>query len=210
MNNRKNPDRKPAALNEIYVSVDIEADGRIPGRHSMLSFGSAAFTIEKEMVATFSANLKTLDRATTDPEVMAWWRKKPEAWNACRQDPQDPAEAMIDYARHLKDVVGRHGKPVFIGFPAAYDFGWMNWYLHAFSGGNPFGISGLCLKSYAASILKCNFREASKRNFPSRWFERLPHTHVALDDAIEQGAMGINMIRESRGLAPIQGFPRLS
>ena len=28
---------------EIYVSTDIEADGPIPGRYSLLSFASAAF-----------------------------------------------------------------------------------------------------------------------------------------------------------------------
>ncbi|MBL7254890.1 hypothetical protein [Paractinoplanes lichenicola] len=28
---------------EIYVSTDVETDGPIPGRHSLLSFGSAAF-----------------------------------------------------------------------------------------------------------------------------------------------------------------------
>ena len=185
---------------ELYVSVDVEADGRIPGRHSMLSFGAAAFTIEKELVATFSANLATLPDAGTDPEVMAWWQKQPDAWEACRRNPRDPAEAMTDFADHLRALARTYGKPVFMGFPAAYDFGWINWYLHAFTGGNPFGISGLCLKSYAAALLKTDFRRATKRNFPRRWFDRLPHSHVALDDAIEQGAMGINMLRESRGL----------
>ena len=29
---------------EIYVSTDVEADGPIPGPHSMLSFASAAYT----------------------------------------------------------------------------------------------------------------------------------------------------------------------
>lgn len=191
---------------EIYVSVDVEADGRVPGRSSMLSFGSAAFTLDKELVARFSANLEMLDGATPDPEVMAWWRTQPEAWEACRRDLRAPADAMPDYAGHLKDVAKRFGKPVFIGFPAAYDFGWINWYLHAFAGGNPFGISGLCLKSYAAALLKCDFRAATKRNFPKRWFDRLPHTHVALDDAIEQGAMGINMLREGRRLPPVEGI----
>ena len=28
---------------EIYISTDVEADGPIPGPHSMLSFGSAAY-----------------------------------------------------------------------------------------------------------------------------------------------------------------------
>ena len=188
---------------EIYVSVDVEADGRIPGRSSMLSFGSAAFTLDKELVATFSSNLETLDGATPDPEVMAWWEKQPDAWAACRQDLKNPSDAMKAYVSHLKEVSDQFGRPVFMGYPGAYDFGWINWYLLAFNGSNPFGISGLCLKSYAAAMLECDYREATKRRFPRHWFDDLPHTHVALDDAIEQGAMGINMLRERRGLPAI-------
>lgn len=30
-------------MSEIYVSTDVEADGPIPGPHSMLSLGSAAY-----------------------------------------------------------------------------------------------------------------------------------------------------------------------
>ena len=31
-------------MNEIYISTDVETDGPIPGPHSMLSIGSAAYT----------------------------------------------------------------------------------------------------------------------------------------------------------------------
>ena len=191
---------------EIYVSVDIEADGRAPGVSSMLSFGSAAFTLDKELLAVFSANLEQLDDATPAPDVMSWWDKQPDAWAACRRDLRDPADAMADYARHLKDLRARHGRIVFMGYPATYDFAWINWYFHRFTGANPFGISGLCLKSLAAARLKIPYGKATKRNFPKQWFENLPHTHVALDDAVEQGAMGINMIRETRGMPRIQGI----
>ena len=51
-----------AAIPEIYVSTDVEADGPIPGPHSMLSFASAAYTEHKELIGTFSANLETLSR----------------------------------------------------------------------------------------------------------------------------------------------------
>jgi len=44
-------------LSEVYVSTDVEADGPIPGPHSMLSFASAAFLPDKTLVSTFSANL---------------------------------------------------------------------------------------------------------------------------------------------------------
>jgi len=48
---------------EIYISTDIETNGPIPGEYSLLSFGSAAFTLDKKIVATFSANLETLPGA---------------------------------------------------------------------------------------------------------------------------------------------------
>jgi hypothetical protein len=46
--------------------------------------------------------------------------------------------------------------------------------------------------------LKKDFRDTVKRNMPRSWFDDLPHTHKALDDAIEQGALFCNMLRESR------------
>ena len=32
---------------------------------------------------------------------------------------------------------------------------------------------------------------------PRRWFDKLPHNHVALDDALEQGALFCNMLGEN-------------
>jgi len=34
---------------------------------------------------------------------------------------------------------------------------------------------------------------------PKHWFDSLAHTHVALDDAIEQGALFCNMLIENLG-----------
>lgn len=33
---------------------------------------------------------------------------------------------------------------------------------------------------------------------PRRWLEQTPHSHVALDDALEQGSLFIDMLTESR------------
>jgi hypothetical protein len=35
---------------------------------------------------------------------------------------------------------------------------------------------------------------------PKEWFDPMPHTHIALDDAIEQGAMFCNMLRANQKL----------
>jgi hypothetical protein len=178
---------------EIYVSTDVEADGPIPGPHSLLSFASAAYTDRKQLVGTFSANLEVLPGAAGDPKTMAWWGTQPQAWAACRQDLRDPAEAMPAYVAWLK---GLPGKPVFVGYPAAYDFLFVYWYLMRFAGESPFSHSALDIKSYAMAVLGCGYRDATKRNMPKGWFDPIPHTHVALDDAKGQGALFCNLLAE--------------
>jgi hypothetical protein len=86
------------------------------------------------------------------------------------------------------------GKPVFVGYPGAYDFMFVYWYLIRFAGESPFGYSALDIKSYAMAVLKKPFRQTLKRNMPKQWFGEQPHTHVALDDAIEQGALFCNIL----------------
>ncbi len=105
--------------NEIYVSTDIEADGPIPGQNSMISFGSAAYTASKELIDTFEANLELLHEAKPDARTMEWWQGQPDAWAAARENIQAPGMAMSKYVAWLEDLPGL---PVFVGYPAAYDF----------------------------------------------------------------------------------------
>jgi hypothetical protein len=183
-------------MSEIYVSTDVEVDGPIPGPHSMLSFGSAAYRPDKTLVSTFTANLELLPGAAGHPDTMAWWAERPDAWKACRQGPRDPAEAMPDYVRWLEALPA---KPVFVGFPASFDFLFVYWYLIRFAGRSPFSFAALDIKTMAMVMLGKEYRHCSKKDLPRRWFDDLPHNHVALDDAIEQGAMFCNMLAESRG-----------
>jgi hypothetical protein len=182
-------------MQEIYVSTDVETDGPIPGPNSMLSFGSAAYLGDKTLVSTFAANLETLPGASGDPRTMAWWATQPEAWRACRESPRAPEAAMQEYVAWVK---GLPGKPVFVGYPVAFDFLFVYWYLIRFAGESPFSHSALDMKTYAMVLLGKPYRESTKRNMPREWFDKLPHTHRALDDAIEQGALFCNMLRARR------------
>jgi hypothetical protein len=179
---------------EIYVSTDVETDGPIPGPHSMLSFASAAYRADKTLVATFSRNLDTLPDATGHPDTMGWWKTQPEAWAECRRHPVDPAVAMTAYVTWLKQLPG---SPVFVAYPAGFDFLFVYWYLIRFAGESPFSFSALDVKTYAMAVLKTDYRQSVKRNMPKNWFDPLPHTHKALDDAIEQGALFCNMLMEN-------------
>jgi hypothetical protein len=179
---------------ELYVSTDIEADGPIPGPHSMLSIGSVAYDATGRELGSFSANLQTLPGASADPATMAWWKGFPEAWAACRADPEDPASAMARYAAWL---VALPGKPVFVGHPAAWDFSFVHWYLVRFTGKNPFGHAALDLKTLMLVLLGGRFRDATKRHLPRRFFAPdHAHSHVALDDAREQGHMAMRLLEE--------------
>jgi hypothetical protein len=202
-------------LREVYVSVDIEADGPIPGPNSMLSFGAAAFrpdqrtdpkepfTLNKNVISTFSANLELLDGATPEPDTMAWWATQPEAWRACRENLLAPSVAMTRFVAWVNSLpgieLGKNGvarNAVFVGYPAGFDFTFVYWYVRRFGLDSPFSFSALDIKTFAMGVLGTSFRESVKRNMPQRWFSNKPHTHVAVDDAIEQGHLFMSMLEE--------------
>jgi hypothetical protein len=46
------------------------------------------------------------------------------------------------------------------------------------------------------ALTNSNWQRTTKEYLPRRWWDPLPHTHVALDDALEQGAIFCNMLAE--------------
>lgn len=198
--------RDMAPADEIYVSTDVEADGPTPGLHSMLSFASVAFAADGRELGAFTANLIELPGATTNAVTMAWWQQHPDALAKARLDPEAPDQAMPRYARWLEELPGR---PVFVGHPAAWDFQWIYWYLIRFCGRSPFGHSALDIKSFAMALLRLPYRDCVKANFPHEWFPAgSGHTHVALDDAREQGHLFCAMLRDLHQRPAPAGAPR--
>ncbi|MBF0220001.1 MAG: exonuclease [Gammaproteobacteria bacterium] len=179
-------------MSEIYISTDVETDGPIPGPHSMLSLGAAAYTADKKLISTFSANLETLAGATADAKTAQWWATQPEAWAACRCNCEAPEAAMHRYVKWIQSL---KMIPVFVAYPAGFDFLFVYWYLMRFVGESPFSHSALDIKTYAMALLKTDYRHSTKHHMPQAWFAKLPHSHVAVDDAIEQGALFCNMLK---------------
>ena len=81
------------------------------------------------------------------------------------------------------------GKPVFVGYPATFDFMFVYWYLIRFAGESPFSFAALDNKSFAMAVMGTEYRETSKRNMPAEWFDDLPHAESGFDDAIGQGGV---------------------
>lgn len=188
-------------LDEIYFSVDCEFDGPIAPKHSMLSFGSVAFTLRDGFLGEVEYNLEPLAGATMHPDNAKFWKRNPKAWEAVNVNQLYPEVAMQQYADHVGELSLRRNKPILIEYPGGCDFGWMFWYFQYFLGYCPFGYSSFSMKSYAAAVLKCSFRDSAKGQYPRKWFnKKLKHTHVALDDARSQADMFIRIMCEHHGI----------
>ena len=187
-------------MTEIYVSVDIETDGPIPGDYSMLSLGSAAYDVDENLNSTFTVNIAPLDGAWQHPDTMEFWKANPKAWDAVHIEQQLPEEAMKSYAVWLEGLVaGTDTHLVFVGYPAVFDYSFVHWYMVHFVGRDPFSFYALDLKTYAMAALNTEFVETTKSIMPKDWLTR-EHPHIALDDAIEQGEMFFAIRKAIRAL----------
>ena len=85
------------------------------------------------------------------PRRWSGGRPSPRRGHACRSDLRDPAEAMPAYVAWLKALPG---KPVFVAYPAGFDFLFVYWYLIRFAGESPFSFSALDIKTFAMAAAR--------------------------------------------------------
>lgn len=191
------------ALDPIYVSIDVEANGPIPGPYSMLSIGAAAFKYpDPTPVSVHTANLFCLPGAEImEPSTAEFWRKHEKEYAATQEGRVMPIEAMRAFNRWLCTLAPQTNQLACVAWPLGFDWGFVNWYLIRFVGRNAMGLSGIDLRTMAWAVRGGEFRGTNKKSLPKEWFPRsAPHTHVAVEDAIEQGGLFIRVLDEARAL----------
>jgi DNA polymerase III epsilon subunit-like protein len=166
-----------------YVMVDIEADGPIPGDYSMICFG--AVIVERSLAKTFYGQLRPMSEQW-QPEALAvsgFTREQTLAF-------PEPEGVMRQFAAWL----GEHGKghPMFIADNNGFDWQFINYYFHHFTGKNPFGFSSTNL----GSLYKGLVRDVTQ-NF--KHLRRTRHTHHPVDDA-KGNAEALRAMKEQMGL----------
>jgi len=184
---------------DLYISCDVEADGPIPGPYSMTSLGA---------VVAGSYNGTTYSAA--DPDAQTFYRELrpisteyvPAAAavsgldrSALERDGADPATAMAEFAAWVREVSG-DARPVFVAYPAGFDWMFVYWYLIRFTGESPFGHSScLDMKTLYAARSGAPINRSVKSAMPRDLHSRRRHTHHALDDAAEQADLFSNLMR---------------
>lgn len=181
---------------DLYFSTDIEADGP----YSMLSLGSVAIREDGTEVGRRFIRLKPLEGASVHPKQALWIAGlAPEVREALYLDAV-PAENAVATFRNwvYEQAESEKANPVFVAYPAGFDFTFVYWYLMRFGDDSPFSFSALDLKTYAWALQKDSYRNTRKRTMPKHWFDGIttPHNHIAVDDAAEQGQLFLNMRKD--------------
>lgn len=202
-------------LVEFYVSVDIEATGPIPGDYSMSSFGAfiagarkrdgSFLRFDRLPENTFYRELKPISDKFI-PEAIAvglleGFDAEDHTGELRHQWMKDhgilPQIAMEEFAAFILAAKNRlNARPIFVAYPASFDWTFIYWYLVHFGVASPFGFSGVRdLKEMYATKAKVPFNRASKRYMPKHLLKSdAPHSHHALDDAIGQGHLCMNLL----------------
>ena len=150
-----------------YVMVDIESDGPIPGDFSMVCFG--AVIVEPELNRSFYGQLKPISE-TFLPDALAVSGFSREQ---CL-DFDEPKSVMERFDVWLKENC--QGRMIFVSDNNGFDWQFINWYFHHFTGKNPFGFSSTNLGSLYKGLKQDTFV-----NF--KHLRKTKHTHHPVDDA---------------------------
>lgn len=187
----------------MYFSVDVESDGPVPGLHSMLSIGISALHPETlEECAHFYQTVKRLGETNQDLDTMKWWSGFPEQYKAATLDPADPLWVM----QELDEWVGAQRKrfddptPIFVAYPASFDFMFYAYYAHRFVGRSAFGFVALDMGSLAMGFNGGAYDDQTKKKWPENWVEPKDRValHHALDDARQQADIFRRMMKTIR------------
>jgi len=170
------------AKREVFISVDVETAGPIPGEYSLLTIGACNVFDDTQ---TFECKLKPINRNTV-PEALAVTGL---SLDVLEQEGLTLVDAMQNFHDWIQHVAGIDGIPIFVGFNAAFDWSFINYYFHSYLGTNPFGFSALDIKSLYMGSEKCAWHETKSSQISKKLHPILKGSHDALQDAKYQAEL---------------------
>ncbi len=193
---------------ELYISVDVEPDGHVPGTSSIVSLGACAAAVRDD-----DATVEPLDpqdgantfyavlRPITDAYVERALRVTGFDRATVERDGRAPEEALPEFAAWIDGLAAEHDAlPVLAAYPLGFVWHFTQYYLHVFAGRSPFGQSAhYDMKSAYAALADSAVRDAIKRRMPSALLGRRDSkTHHALDDAKGHVDLLLGLLRWQR------------
>lgn len=152
-----------------WFVVDVEEDGPIPSDYSMVSFG--AVRLDTALDTTFYGRTCPVSE-TFVPEALAVSgisRTEHLSYEA-------PRQVMLQFEQWV--LKHSQGRPVFVSDNPAFDWQWINYYMHHFLGRNCFGFSARRIGD-----LYAGFKGRASAATEWKRLRKTKHTHNPVDDA---------------------------
>ena len=165
------------------IIVDVESDGPLLGENSMVCFGAVVFDIEGKFDKTFYGQTSPISEIY-NPESLAisgFTREEHKGF-------QDPSKTMKDFEEWLKQF----NKPTLVSDNNGYDASWINYYMHKFTGGNPFGWTSRRIGDMFCGFYKDGFYKWKRH----RDSEKYPHNHNPLSDCKSNASALLYLINQ--------------
>jgi len=155
-----------------WFSVDVEANGPVPGLYSMTSIGVVA--VRGDLDETFYVELQPLPDAASIDEALAVGGMSLESLDEHGTEPVVAMAALADWL-----MATSTNRPVLVSDNPGFDASFVSYYFALFGIDNPFGHSARRIGDLYSG-LKGDWRQGSA------WkdLRTTTHTHNALDDAI--------------------------
>jgi len=189
---------------DVYVSLDVETDGPIPGPtgwgFSMLSLGACIAGVMDDTGfqpiapdrSTFYVELQPISDDVNAEALAVCEQGLSMPRSALVHHGTPPTVAMRDFVRWVEAAERDHrGRAVAVSWPSSWDFGtWVFWYLMRFAGRSPFSHGQhRDIRDLAADRLQVPIRGLTKHRLPAELRTKRRHTHNALADALEQAEL---------------------
>ncbi len=153
----------------LYISLDVEASGPVPGMFSLLAIGACVILDDGSEARLlegaefeFKVLLKPLPGAASDPEALKFaGGLVPEELETTGLPPRDAflqLNEWIDRVRKACNVSRAH----FLAHAASFDWMYLRWYYELLGIACPFGFAGVDIKAYAMGALGVGWEETSK------------------------------------------------
>jgi len=168
---------------DLFISVDVETAGPIPGEYSLLAIGACLVDSPEE--DTFLCYLRPLN-TNADPAAL---KVTGLSLEALARTGLEPTEGMTRFATWLDEVRGDSDRLVFVGLNAPFDWSFVNYYFHRFVGNNPFGFSALDVKAYYMGATGSPWDETNSSAMAAAFGIEETGDHNALHDAQYQAEL---------------------
>ena len=175
---------------EIFICVDVETAGPIPGQYPLLSIGAC---LVYDTGINFYVELKP-DRNEFQAEALAISGLDLESLQVTGTAPET---ALKDFASWVKGVTPEGARAVFVALNAPFDWMFINDYFHRYLGYNPFGHSALDIKAYFMGQTGVDWSNTSMKHLSAHFLEEIHLTHNALRDAQDQAEIFQKILKQN-------------